>query len=169
MQPYIGEIRMFAGNFAPRGWALCNGQVLKILEHQSLFVLLSTTYGGDGRSTFALPDLRGRIPVCVDRAGFPSVRLGEHLGSADVVLSESEIPIHSHRLQASADKGNTQSPQGNVPAVAPQSLYHAGGTTEAFDSKMVQEVGEAEPHNNAMPSLCLNFIIALEGFFPQRT
>lgn len=165
-QPYVGEIRMFAGNFAPAGWMFCEGQLLPISEYETLFNLVGTTYGGDGQSTFALPDLRGRVPLHFGN-GFSLAETG---GVETVTLTVSQIPSHSHPVMASASPGGQTSPGGNVPAasfnVTPYINDVPNGTMSA---NAVGSVGGSQPHNNFQPYLCVDFIISLFGIFPSPT
>lgn len=166
-QPYVGEIRMFAGNFAPAGWLLCEGQLLPISENETLFQLIGTTYGGDGQSTFALPDLRGRIPVHQGN-GFILAETG---GVEDVTLTVSQIPAHSHPFLASSVAGNSSSPQGNTVAQTDGTigLYIADPPGVNMDLAAITPVGGSQPHTNFQPYLCINFIISLFGIFPSPT
>lgn len=162
--PFIGEIRMFGGNFAPAGWAFCSGQLMPISENDALFVLLGTTYGGDGQETFALPDLRGRIPI---HQGNTFI-LGETGGVESVTLTTQQIPIHNHALLASTNNAATANAQNNVLAQTPSyTPYIAGFTpnTPMF-ANIVMPVGGSQPHTNFQPYLCINFIISLFGVFP---
>jgi microcystin-dependent protein len=165
-QPYVGEIRMFAGNFAPAGWMFCEGQLLPIAENDTLFSLIGTTYGGDGESTFALPDLRGRIPVHIGN-GYV---LAESGGVEEVTLSTGQLPVHSHALTAVGSvRGDQVSPAGNLPAqsfnVTP---YINDAPTGAFNPAAVGTVGGSQPHTNFQPYLCVDFIISLFGIFPSQ-
>jgi microcystin-dependent protein len=166
-QPYVGEIRMFGGNFAPAGWALCDGQLLPISENETLFNLIGTTYGGDGPSTFALPDLRGRIPVH-QGGGFTLAQTG---GDETVTLTAQQIPIHSHAFLASADDAGTTNAQGNVLAQTPSYTPYIGGVlaNTALHPSSMGSAGGNQPHNNFQPYLCINFIISLFGIFPSQT
>jgi microcystin-dependent protein len=165
-QPYVGEIRIFAGNFAPAGWMFCEGQLLPISEYETLFNLIGTTYGGDGQSTFALPDMRGRIPLHLGN-GFTLAETG---GVETVTLTVSQIPAHSHPALASTATGSETSPAGNVPAasfiVTP---YINDVTTAGLSANAVGSVGGSQPHNNFQPYLCVDFIISLFGIFPSQT
>jgi microcystin-dependent protein len=166
-QPYVGEIRMFAGNFAPAGWAFCDGELLPISEFETLFNLIGTTYGGDGENTFAMPDLRGRIPV---HQGGGNV-LAETGGVEEVTLTTAQIPAHTHALLAVSDvRGNQISPAGALPAqsysVTP---YINDAPAGAFNASAVGTVGLGQPHTNFQPYLCISFIIALFGIFPSQT
>jgi microcystin-dependent protein len=165
-QPYVGEIRMFAGNFAPSGWMFCEGQLLPISENETLFQLIGTTYGGDGESTFALPDLRGRVPVHQGN----SYTLAETGGVESVTLTVNQIPAHSHALAASNALGDQVSPGGNLPAqsfnVVP---FINDAPTGTFAATAVAPVGGSQPHDNFAPYLCVDFIISLFGIFPSPT
>ncbi len=165
-QPYVGEIRIFAGNFAPAGWMLCDGQLLPISENETLFQLIGTTYGGDGQSTFALPDLRGRIPVHQGNG----TTLAEQGGAEEVSLTVNQLPAHTHPFLAVATAGNQISPAGNLLAnsfnVTP---YINDAPTGDFNAAAVASVGGSQPHENRMPFLCVNFIISLFGIFPSPT
>lgn len=166
-QPYIGEIRMFAGNFAPAGWMFCEGQVLPISENETLFQLIGTTYGGDGQETFALPDLRGRLPLQQGN-GFILAETG---GAEEITLTVTQIPAHSHPLLASAAAGNTGSPEGSVVAQTDgtASLYIADVPSANLSPQAARQVGGSQPHTNFQPYLCVNFIISLFGIFPSPT
>ncbi len=165
-QPYVGEIRMFAGNFAPTGWMFCNGQQLPISENETLFQLIGTTYGGDGQSSFALPDLRGRVPL--HRATFAAI--GETSGVEEVTLTVNQIPFHTHALVASTSLGNEKGLAGNVlansQAVTPY-LYDA--PVVPMSPAAVGPLGGSQPHSNLQPYVCINFIISLFGIFPSET
>ena len=164
--PFIGEIRMFAGDFAPRDWAFCDGQVLLIAHYTELFSLLGTTYGGDGRTTFALPDLRGRAPVHVGNGD----QLGDRGGEENHILDVNETPQHAHALRASTDdaSGTSNPPDGNVLATTSIDIYRApdGNMTSMYPG-VVAPVG-GQGHGNMQPFLVLNFVIALQGLFPSR-
>jgi microcystin-dependent protein len=169
-EPFVGEIRIFAGSFAPVGWALCNGQLMPISQNTALFSLLGTAYGGDGQSTFALPDLRGRAPMLFGQGlGLtPRVR-GEAVGTEAHALILPEIPGHSHPLGASASNGTRDSVEGAVMARSPAGIPQYGAASDtglAVDT--VGLAGGNQPHNNMQPYLTLNFIIALQGIFPQH-
>jgi microcystin-dependent protein len=168
-QPYVGEIRMFAGNFAPVGWAFCSGQLLPISENEVLFQLIGTTFGGDGESSFALPDLRGRIPVHQAASlGYP---FGAGFGSEQVTLTQNEIPAHGHALFASASPAEaTAGPDGSLVADAGAvALYAAAPASVAMNAAAVSTQGGGQPHDNMAPYLCVNFIISLFGIFPSQT
>jgi microcystin-dependent protein len=165
-QPYVGEIRMFGGNFAPVGWMFCEGQVLPISENETLFNLIGTTYGGDGQSTFALPDLRGRLPL---HQGSGAV-LGQPGGVEEVTLTLGQIPIHSHALVASTGPGSVNTPGGNVTAEsAAVKVYFADQPTVAMGQQAIAPTGGSQPHSNFQPYLCVSFIISLSGIFPSQS
>ena len=167
-QPYVGEIRMFAGNFAPAGWMFCEGQLLPISEYETLFNLIGTTYGGDGQSTFALPDLRGRIPLHQGN-GFILAETG---GAEEITLTVSQIPAHTHPLLATTDVTSVATPQGNVPGGINTPNINAYGSDEpllAINAASVSSVGGSQPHTNFQPYLCVDFIISLFGIFPSQT
>ena len=168
-QPIIGEIRIFAGNFPPAGWMFCEGQLLPIAANDTLFTLIGTTYGGDGQSTFALPDLRGRVPVHRGTGAGSTFTLGEQAGVEEVTLTTQQIPIHNHAMLCSSGGGaSTSNPANAVAAPADLSQY----STQAPDTQMgtpamtSDVAGGSQPHDNFMPYLCLNFIISLFGVFP---
>ena len=163
MQPFVGEIRMFGGNFAPAGWMFCEGQLLPISENETLFQLIGTTYGGDGQSTFALPDLRGRAPVHQGNG----VSLAETGGAEDVTLTVQQIPAHSHAMQASADIPAASSPANSVLGQAAAKVYRAGSPTVSLNPGSMATTGGSQPHTNVQPYLCVSFIISLFGIFPS--
>jgi microcystin-dependent protein len=167
-QPYVGEIRMFAGNFAPAGWMFCEGQLLPISENETLFQLIGTTYGGDGQSTFALPDLRGRIPIHQGN-GFILAETG---GAEEITLTVSQIPAHSHPFLASSDLGSVTDPANAVTAqsrVAGVDLYIEDNPAQNMAPTSISSVGGSQPHTNFQPYLCVDFIISLFGIFPSPT
>ena len=165
-QPYVGEIRMFAGNFAPAGWMFCEGQLLPISENETLFQLIGTTYGGDGESTFALPDLRGRIPLHQGN-GFILAETG---GAEEITLTTQQIPAHTHPLLANTTAGTANNPTNRVLAASPTlDMYRETTPTVAMAQKTVGPVGGSQPHTNFQPYLCVNFIISLFGLFPSPT
>lgn len=175
-EPYLGEIRMFAGNFAPRTNAYCSGQLLPINQNQSLFSLLGTQYGGDGRTTFALPDLRGRLPICFGQGpGLSDYRIGQTGGTELVTLTMTELPSHTHTPVASKDDAGTQAPHDMIPAVlqSPFTGFYVPddkrtGTPLQMDKAAVQFTGGGQSHENRMPALAISIIIALQGIFPSR-
>lgn len=172
MEPLIGQIVMFGGNFAPRGWAFCDGQLLDIESHEPLFAILGTTYGGDGRTTFGLPDLRGRVPMHAGQGeGLTPRKIGQTAGSEGVALTASELPEHRHELLVSKAKGDTASTQGaslGTSEIYANSSEPGGEPSVALSSKTVGLTGGSAPHDNMQPTLCINYIIALRGQFPSR-
>ena len=170
-EPYIGEIRMFAGNFAPTDWALCNGQLLSIAEYEPLFVLIGTTYGGDGQNTFALPDFRGRIPVHAGQgAGLSNRTLGSAGGAETVALTTAQLPGHTHAMLASRDTASAAYSGANgVPAVVTGTPVYGPVTVAGpMTANTIGPAGASQAHDNVGPFLCLNFIIALFGIFPSQ-
>ncbi len=168
--PFVAEVRIFAGNFAPHGWATCDGQILSISQNTALFSLLGTIYGGNGQSTFALPNLQGRSPMHQGQGPGLSVRdLGEEVGSSTVTLLESEIPAHGHNLVAIADIGDVNSPTNNGFARSTgAAVYGNTGPIANMSPLALASAGGNLPHNNRQPLLTLLFIIALQGVFPPR-
>ena len=167
-QPYVGEIRMFAGNFAPAGWMFCEGQLLPISENETLFQLIGTTYGGDGESTFALPDLRGRIPIHQGNG----VTLAETGGAEEITLTVNQIAAHSHPLLATTNNAGNAGPANAVPAtmaIFGVRAYGADAPKTNLAPSSVAPVGGSQPHTNFQPYLCVNFIISLFGIFPSQT
>jgi microcystin-dependent protein len=165
-QPFIGEIRMFAGNFAPAGWMFCEGQLIAISDNDTLFNLIGTTYGGDGQQTFALPDLRGRIPIHMG-GGFT---IGEPGGVEAVTLNVQQIPTHSHLLMASSDPANSPNPGNNVLARSPQiNMFFNAVPSVPMSNQFLGVAGGSQPHNNFQPYLCVDFIISMFGIFPTPT
>lgn len=165
-QPYVGEIRMFAGNFAPSGWMFCEGQLLPISEYETLFNLIGTTYGGDGQSTFALPDLRGRVPLHFGNG----LTLAEAGGVEDVTLTVSQIPAHTHPFLATTNVADQNSVSGNLlaqPSVMFE--YFAAAPGVQLSQSSIQATGGSQPHNNFQPYLCVDFILSLFGIFPSQT
>jgi microcystin-dependent protein len=168
-QPYVGEIRMFGGNFEPYGWYFCDGRLLPISENEVLFTLIGTTYGGDGESTFALPDLRGRLPLHVGTgAAGTTYQLGENGGQETVTLNVTQLPGHAHVLQASSSPGVEEAPAGRVLARASTGRAYASGSSAVMGAS-VQPAGGNQPHENMQPYLCISFIISLYGIFPSQT
>jgi microcystin-dependent protein len=171
-QPYIGEIRMFAGTFAPVGWAFCDGQILPISENDALFNLIGTTYGGDGQDNFALPDLRGRAPLHQGtRPGGSTYTIGEPGGVERVTLTVGQIPNHRHALLVTTGSGTTADPAGNVLASSPSTATYVDGVTpaDALAATSLAGRGGSQEHNNRMPYLAINHIISLFGIFPSQT
>jgi microcystin-dependent protein len=173
-EPYIGEIRMFAGNFAPRGWAFCDGQLLAVSTNDALFSLLGTIYGGDGRTTFGLPDLRGRLPIHFGSGpGLTPRNIGVKAGDEQVTLTTNQLPAHSHQpLKASAEPADDANPTGKSLANTSYDLYIQNpipaSITNLHDSA-ITKVGGSQSHSNLQPFLCVHFIIALVGIYPSRT
>jgi microcystin-dependent protein len=171
-QPYVGEIRMFAGNFNPNGWAFCDGQLLPISENEVLFQLIGTTYGGDGESTFALPNLQSRIPVHMGNLAGNTFVLAESAGVESVTLTTQQIPIHTHPMMCSSGGGTTTTNPANAVA-APSDLSQfstLGPDTQMGTPAMFSDItGGSQPHENCQPFLCINFIISLFGLFPSPT
>ena len=166
-QPYVGEIRMFAGNFAPAGWMFCSGQLLPISENETLFNLIGTTYGGDGQSTFALPDLQSRVPIHQGNG----ISLAEQGGVETVTLTGQQIPIHNHAFEASTSAGAQNNLTNQVIAASPSVLLFIQDTPDSTlnNQNAVTPVGGSQPHENLQPYLAINFIISLFGIFPSPT
>ncbi|MEM1204440.1 MAG: tail fiber protein [Acidobacteriota bacterium] len=169
-EPFVGEVRMFAGNFAPRGWAFCDGQLLAVSQNDALFSLLGTIYGGDGRTTFGLPDLRGRIPIHAGSGpGLSPRRLGAKGGAENVTLTVNQLPSHTHPFHGSQGNGLLPDPAGNVVAgSAVLEPYEEETPMQAMASTAITPVGGSRSHTNLMPFLCINYIIALFGIYPSR-
>jgi microcystin-dependent protein len=168
-EPYLAEIRMFAGNFAPSGWAFCNGQLLPIDQNQAIFALIGTFYGGNGTTTFALPDFQGRVPIHMGQgAGLSSYDVGQAGGGETVTLSTAQIPSHNHGVAVNPSNGTRSSPVGNVPATTLGEDYTTATTELRMNADMITKTGSGEPHPNIQPYLAVSFIIALEGIFPSR-
>ncbi len=171
-EPFIAEIRIFAGNFAPRGWAFCNGQLLPVSQNTALFSLIGTTYGGDGRTTTALPNLQGRAPMHPGRGpGLTARRLGQRGGMETVTLSEAQMPNHSHTLEARPSSASTSDPTNNYYANLTGANAYSNSTSSMVDMQagLLQNAGGGQPHNNMQPFLTMNFIIALQGLYPSRS
>ena len=168
--PFLGDIRLFAGNFAPRGYAFCSGQLLSIAQNSALFSLLGTTYGGDGQTTFALPDLRGRAPMHQGTGpGLTPRTIGESLGSEAVTLTGNQIPAHGHSQFASLNAATPAAgPTGAPASSTTTAFYGTGAPAIDMSSSAVGAAGGNQPHDNMAPYTVLNFIIALEGIFPSR-
>lgn len=167
-QPYVGEIRMFGGNFAPAGWMFCEGQLLPISENETLFQLIGTTYGGDGESTFALPDLRGRIPLHQGNG----LTLAETGGTEEVTLTVNQIAAHSHPLLGTNNQGTQNQPLNELLAQSPTQNAFPYGTDNppaTLNAATISPVGGSQPHTNFQPYLCVDFIISLFGIFPSPT
>jgi microcystin-dependent protein len=166
-EPFIAQIVMFGGNFAPRSWAFCDGQLLPIAQNTALFSLLGTTYGGDGRTTFGLPDLRGRFPMHPGNGpGLSSRRLGQSGGSENNTLTTSQLPSHTHTLKAAGNGANTNNPDSNVLGLA--EAYSDQATSLNMGVTAIGNTGGGQQVNNMPPFQCVNFIIALQGIFPSR-
>lgn len=170
-EPYVGEIRIFGGTFAPAGWMMCDGQLLPISENETLFQLIGTTYGGDGQETFALPNLASRVPI---HAGTGSdgiaYQLAEAVGIESVTLSTNTMPAHTHTMLATTDGGLANSPGGNILANCPSlKLFTASAPNASLNAQAITAVGGSQPHENIQPYLCLTFIISLFGVFPSQT
>lgn len=170
MDQFVAEIRIFTGNFPPRGWAFCNGQILPISQNTALFSLLGTTYGGDGKSTFALPDLRDRFPMHPGQGpGLTPRSLGEQGGAASVTLTAAELPAHSHTLNAATGAAGG-APEGQLPGKpAAANIYGGTSNPTTMASAALQPAGGTQAHENRQPYLAVNFIIALQGIFPPRS
>lgn len=171
MEGYIAEIRMFAGNFAPRGWAFCNGQILSIAQNTALFALIGTTYGGNGQTTFALPDLRGRTAISGGQGpGLPGYSLGQQGGQPEVTLIATQMPTHSHNVAAVGGGGSSAVPTNRFLAAstARDSIYSDGPASVLMNQQAVATAGGSQPHENMMPYTTVNYIICLEGIFPSR-
>ena len=174
-EPFVGEIKMFAGNFAPLGYAFCDGQLLAVSQNDALFSLFGTIYGGDGSTTFGLPDLRGRIPLHQGQGPGLSTRpLGSKSGEENVTLTLNQIPSHTHTGLASSNPATSASLNGNVLArgVDADDMFYAdsaGASPGALVNGMVGNTGGSQPHGNMMPTLCINFIVALVGIYPSRS
>ena len=177
MEPFIGEIRLFAGTYAPQGWLLCQGQVISISDNETLFTLLGTTYGGDGQSTFGLPNLQGTLPIGQGQGlGLTNRIIGQQLGSEDVTLTQAQIPAHSHTVCATTGTATTVTPgPGVMLATVPNAQgFYDGGTANpptkaAFSGKAVAVAGNSQPHSNRMPTASINYIIATAGIFPSQS
>lgn len=169
-EPFVGEIRMFAGNFAPRGWAFCDGQLLAVSQNDALFSLLGTIYGGDGRTTFGLPDCRGRIPIHAGHGpGLSERRLGAKGGAEKVTLTVNQMPSHGHAFRGNTDLALQTNPQGEVLAASQNVDYLAEETPVVnMSGESITHVGGSRSHTNLQPFLCIHFIIALFGIYPSR-
>ncbi|KAA0256356.1 phage tail protein [Acidobacteria bacterium ACD] len=169
--PYIGEIRLFAGNFAPLGWAFCDGSLIPISENDALFNLIGTTYGGDGQQTFALPDLRGRAPVHQGTGpGLGTYVIGQSGGVENVTLTQNQMPVHSHAQLATEISAQNPQPEGGIPAQSTTvQPYLTDAGQVALSPNAVSPAGGSQPHGNMQPFLCVSFIISLFGIFPSPT
>jgi len=170
-EPYVGEIRMFGGNFAPQGWAFCDGQLLAVNSNDALFSLLGTIYGGDGRTTFGLPDMRGRVPVHMGSGpGLSPRQIGSHGGAEQVTITPAELPSHTHTMTGAADIGNDPNPAGKYLATTSIAAPYFEGAPDASmsGSAIATDDGGQTGHNNVQPFMCVNFIICLYGIYPSR-
>jgi len=168
-EPFVGEIKMFAGNFAPAGWALCNGQLLAISEYDTLFNLIGTTYGGDGQQDFALPDLQGRVPIHMGQGPSQTYQIGEKGGAEQVTLTTNQIPNHSHVPLASSAAGTSDSPAGAVWAASSAKQFVVASPNATMAPADSGPAGGSQPHDNMLPYQTINFIISLFGIFPSQT
>jgi microcystin-dependent protein len=166
--PYVGEIRMTGFNFAPSGWALCNGQLLSIAENETLFNLIGTTYGGDGVNTFQLPNLQSRIPFHQGTSGGTTMVIGQIAGEENVTLTTSQIPQHTHILAANSGRGAQPSPQNGLWAASPLDEFSTETPSKTMDPSAILATGGSQPHDNMPPFLVVNFIIALYGVYPSQ-
>jgi len=169
-EPYLGQILLVSFNFAPRGWVMCNGQIMSISQNQALFALLGTTFGGDGETTFALPDLRGRVPIGFGQgAGLQNYPLGQSGGEEQVTLTIAQIPAHTHTIMGQSALGTTAGPSGGVWAAQSRLPVYSSTTANAtMNSGAIATTGQSQPHDNRSPYLTLNYIIALQGIFPSQ-
>lgn len=169
-EPFVGEIRMFAGNFAPRGWAFCDGQLLAVSQNDALFSLLGTIYGGDGRTTFGLPDMRGRIPIHAGSGpGLSPRTLGAKGGAETVTLTNNQLPSHTHNWRAFSGDAQNRTPVDNASAKPTPDIYReTADNLQTMKTTMVGQTGGSQAHTNVMPFLCIHFIIALFGIYPSR-
>ncbi|KAA3609218.1 MAG: phage tail protein [Calditrichaeota bacterium] len=172
-EPFIAEVRIFAGNFAPRGWAFCNGQLLPIAQNTALFSLIGTTFGGDGRTTTALPNMQGRVPMHPGRGpGLTSRRLGEKVGAETVTLTEPQMAEHTHQVRAAVDQGDLNAPASNRSLARSDGGFAYSDQTGSLGTmapEALSAAGGSQPHNNLQPYLGLEFIIALQGLYPSRS
>jgi microcystin-dependent protein len=171
-EQYLGEIRMFGFNFPPTGWALCNGQTMSISQYSALFALIGTTYGGNGTTTFNLPNLQSRVPIHQGTgAGLSTYVMGQSSGVENVTLLSTQIPIHNHAVQCNTGGGNQASPANGYPAVESTgtSLEYSSAANNTMSPTMIENAGGGQPHTNIQPYLCVNFCIALVGIFPSRS
>jgi microcystin-dependent protein len=169
-QPYVGEIRMFGGNFAPAGWMFCEGQLLAIADNDVLFNLIGTTYGGDGQETFALPDLRGRLPLHQGNNQGSGFVIGQAAGVETVTLTTQQMPVHIHPYVASSNNASVANAGGNVLAQTPTyTPYIAAVPNTSLSPNSINSAGGSQPHNNLQPFLCVSFIISLFGIYPSPT
>jgi len=167
-EPFVGEIRMFGGSFAPAGWAFCNGALIPISENDTLFTLIGTTYGGDGQETFALPDLQGRVPMHQGTLAGVTNTIGEKAGVESVTLTTNQIPVHSHPILAATGLASSQTPGGNAPSQAAAAAYTSASSPTGMNANSIAPTGGSQPHENVQPYLCISFIISLFGVFPTQ-
>ena len=168
-EPFVGEIRMFAGNFAPRGWAFCDGQLLNVSQNDALFSLLGTIYGGDGRTIFGLPDMRGRIPIHAGSGpGLTTRRLGVKFGSEKETITVNELPSHTHAIKVSTAAGTGNNPAGKFLGASPNvRLFRSATPSIVLSAASISSIGGSQSHSNIMPFTCIHFIIALVGIYPS--
>lgn len=168
-EPFLATIVMFGGNFAPRGWALCNGQLVSISQNAALFSILGTTFGGDGVQTFALPDLRGRVPIHAGQGpGLSPYVSGEQGGTEAVALAQNQMPIHNHAVNAEGLNANSPTPAGTLLSKSASQIYNTAAANTTMSPSMISNAGGGQGHPNIQPFLSVNFIIALQGIFPSR-
>lgn len=170
-EPFIGEIRMFGGNFPPNGWAFTNGQLIPISQNDTLFNLIGTTYGGDGQETFAIPDLRGRVPIHAGQgAGLSNYIIGEMAGVESVTLTTQQMPVHNHAFMASNAIAQNPQPTSSVPAQASVVKLYSGDAADVnLNAQTIVPTGGSQPHENMQPFLAISFILSLFGVYPQQT
>ncbi|MDF2178067.1 tail fiber protein [Aliiglaciecola sp. CAU 1673] len=167
--PFVGEIRMFAGNFAPRGWAFCDGQLLAVSQNDALFSLFGTIYGGDGRTTFGLPDLRGRIPIHMGSGpGLTPRNIGSRGGAEHETLTANQIAAHNHSFSATSSAASDASPANNSIAASTGANLYGSNNPAAMNGASITPTGGSQSHTNLMPTLCIHFIVALVGIYPSR-
>lgn len=168
-QPFVGEIKMFGGNFAPQGWMFCQGQLLAISQHSALFSILGTTYGGDGRTTFALPDLRGRAPIQQGNGpGLTPIALGQRSGNETNTLTVNQIPAHNHSMSVLSEDADQESPSGNLLAVTSEDVYAESSSSGSLYGDGTGNTGGGQAVNNMMPSAVVSYVIAIIGIYPSR-
>ena len=168
-EPFLGEISMVGFNFAPRGWAYCDGQLLPIGQNQALFAILGTSFGGDGRTSFGLPDLRGRTPIGAGQgSGLSNRSVGAQVGSEPLVLTEAQIPSHTHTVKASSQDVNAPNPTGNILGKQPVEFYEDPSVEKPMHANSIASTGGGQGHENRQPYQAVRFIIALQGLFPSR-
>jgi microcystin-dependent protein len=168
-QPYVGEIRMFAGSFAPAGWEFCSGQPMPISENETLFQLIGTTYGGDGESTFNLPNLQSRVALHMGSGSGSTYQIGESAGTEQETLTIQQIPNHTHTPLGSSDTGAQRGGQGSVMGRTPAEAYASEFTPQQLSPQSIGVQGGSQPHTNMQPYLCINYIISMFGIFPSPT